>query len=418
MPVQDRRAAILELMKSIYFVKPMGQNSYRHSFLTALAVLEFWETDATRQLTRKLAKQAKLETVRLGQGDRQTFAALLMDTIKANLFEPAFFRLPFPPSGTVSDCISASDKDNFADRYWATFLTAADRTIETWLSVHPVPKVKLMIPSVQFGSVRMVASGDHATWRGLQARFPGLQRLDPNTGTFHTEASGVTFNVLPETWLVSENAGTSEAARIQASREMSILVALIFANSSKPGRFLKSAADPVHRVVQVSEDKGRETSFSFTHMPEILPPILGTLSFDAATEPSVAAWYAKRAAATPANAARASTAAAFYHHGIIADDLEKFVHLFVVLDALFGVPFGVKKQLKIGTQKVFPGDRSWVDRALLLYDLRNDIVHGSISALADWSEDDNYFATYGSSATEDVITLATKALVRFFDLPH
>jgi hypothetical protein len=31
-------------------------------------------------------------------------------------------------------------------------------------------------------------------------------------------------------------------------------------------------------------------------------------------------------------------AASFYHHGLMADDLERFVHLFVVMDALFGIP--------------------------------------------------------------------------------
>jgi hypothetical protein len=131
----------------------------------------------------------------------------------------------------------------------------------------------------------------------------------------------------------------------------------------------------------------------------------------------ISGWCAKRGTAVPEKAARASTAAAFLHHAIIADEIEKFIHTFIVVDALFGERGKVEAKILEGIGKVFPGDTTWEQRTKLLFDLRSEIVHGVVSDLDDWSEDDDYHAKFRASPTTDAITMATASLRVFFDLP-
>jgi len=415
MTTPEIRQHILDLTRSLFLQPPTGQRGYRHMFQASLAVVEMWETDPTRQLTRTLAKEATTARSELAHGDRQTYATLLIDTIKSRLFDRTFFNFPFPPQGTLFAHIASADTDRFADALWDAFLSAAEASVKMWLTIYPLPKVTFTVPTQTFGSVRMIASSDTATWRSLVAKFPEIADFEPLIGHLRSDSGGYGFNTLSDVWLVAEHPGTSESARIRAAREMSILIALIFASSKKGGRFLKSGADPITRVLQIAESGSDPYPIKFGYIGELLPPLLNGLHFDAATLADIQTWFTKRTA-NPVKAGKASTAAAFYHHGLMADDLERFVYLFIVMDALFGVPYHVGEKIKEGTRKVFPGEPAWVDRAMKLYDLRNAIVHGDISDLDDWPHHDAYYAQFNATATTDVITLSTTSLLRFFDL--
>ncbi len=61
-------------------------------------------------------------------------------------------------------------------------------------------------------------------------------------------------------------------------------------------------------------------------------------------------WYCKRSTATKEKQDRVLAAAAFLHHASIADDIEQFLHLFIVVDALFGERFKVREKIIEGTK--------------------------------------------------------------------
>ena len=97
--------------------------------------------------------------------------------------------------------------------------------------------------------------------------------------------------------------------------------------------------------------------------------------------------------------------------------MEQFLHLFIVVDALFGERFKVREKIKEGIKKVFPGDAGWEQRVDLLMDLRSSLVHGVISDLEDWSDDFDYFIKFNASPLRDAMTMATTAFRVYFDLP-
>jgi hypothetical protein len=414
---QDIRDKILDLHRSIFLEPPAGQTGYRHQFLATHAVIEMWETDATRHLTWELAKETTSTRPKLAHGDRESYAKLLVEVIKQRLFNPAFYSFPFPPRGSLFAHISNPDLNAFADSLWTEFLSAAEAAVRTWLTIHPLPKVKLSVPTQTFGNVKIIAANDAAAWQTLARSFPVITSFNPLLGFFQSDGGGYAFNTTANVWLVAEHAGTVDAARQRATREMSVLIALMFATAKKPGHFLKSGADPVNRVLQISDVAVDGTStVQFGSIVELLPPLLNELHFDAAILTDVEAWFRKRAS-TASKAGRASVAASFYHHGLMADDLERFVHLFVVMDALFGIPYQVGQKINEGALAVFSGDTAWEDRATKLYNLRNAIVHGDISALQDWAGRDAYYSLFKAKPENEVITLATTSLLRFFDIP-
>ena len=405
---------ILELTRCLFLTEPTGITTYREQGMVANGwVLTWWRTDQTRRVEKVLANQAMKSSARLQNGDIETFSREIGEVIKNLLFDPALFRLLPGAPGAVFDQIVATDKVALAARIWNDYITACESKVTDWLTIHPLlGKVALATGVQTFGSLSIIATTDTSAWKALEKKFPGLVEFSPQLGTYLPAGYG--FKNVAQVWLVAEHTGTAKGAQTRAAREMAVFLALAFAFAApaKRGLFLKSGEEPDTRALQFSA-----THVNFVPFGELCPPLLHKLSFDAALMTEVAAWYGKRALATGLKAARATTAAAFLHHAIIADDLEKFVHTFIVVDALFGERGHVRTKIKEGILKVFSGDATWQQKTDMLFDLRSQIVHGGISDLDDWSEDFDYTTKFNATPFADAVTMATTALRVYLDLP-
>ncbi len=124
-------------------------------------------------------------------------------------------------------------------------------------------------------------------------------------------------------------------------------------------------------------------------------------------------WYSSRDAADVALRRRATVASQFVQFGLLADDIERFTHFFVALDALFGVRGKVEATVTAGVERVF-SESTWVDRASRLFDLRSEILHGGSSAIEEWSWYEDYRRHFKSEPLRDVTELALRCLRDFF----
>ena len=106
---------------------------------------------------------------------------------------------------------------------------------------------------------------------------------------------------------------------------------------------------------------------------------------------------------------------AVVNYGITADDLERFLHFFIALDALFGEMGKVEETIINGIKRTFPGDSKWLERAEMLFDLRSELVHGGSSFIDDWKSLDHYRRHFQSHPLTDVGTAAMTALRNYFN---
>ncbi|MEL7657257.1 MAG: hypothetical protein AAGU75_15280, partial [Bacillota bacterium] len=108
----------------------------------------------------------------------------------------------------------------------------------------------------------------------------------------------------------------------------------------------------------------------------------------------------------------------YINYGINADeDLDRFIHLFIALDALFGKRGEVERGIKFGLKETFDGDSNWIKRASKLFDLRNELLHGGSSSISDWNELETYEKTFQTNPLDDVLEASLRAFANFFTLP-
>lgn len=382
--------------------------------------VEWWTTIESRNQMRVIAGTA-LKQPGLGDGDIDTFAEAFESLLMRRLVDSNFFdlgKLSGPtPATTLFDLIpSTLDKPTFGARLYSDFLAACKQKLCTWLTVYPLRRIHCVSTIQPIGGVRLIASNDNAAWDFLGRKFPEIQRLVPPFATFGDHRLSLDFD--PDSaWVVCEHTGTARGAMIAAQRDIAAFLAVLFAfaSSVRTDIWIKGGADRDRRCVQVADPNCQSNNWIVTSIGELMPPLMSAFVVDAKLLADVGGWFAK-ASAHP-NSNRAATAAAFLHHAIRNDGLERFVNLFVVLDGLFGAKHKVEAGVLAGISKVFPGDATWRDKCGALYDLRNAVVHGACSDLDRWVGLEDYVKQFESWPSVDAVQMSTASLISFVDIP-
>ena len=87
---------------------------------------------------------------------------------------------------------------------------------------------------------------------------------------------------------------------------------------------------------------------------------------------------------------RITTASQFLNYAIVTDGIDRFIHFFIVLDALFGERGDVERLITEGVKSVFPENPIWDYKMSKLFNLRSELVHGGCSSITDWKDFDLY----------------------------
>jgi hypothetical protein len=430
MATPSQHGTVLSICKRVFFDRPADRQPRSCHFATAYGNVEWWTTIESRNQMKSLAGAA-LNEPGLAEGDIDTFAKAFETLLTQKLTDPSIFDLAKfrgkKPTGTLFELIAPSiDKPTFAARIYGEFLLACRAEICTWLTIYPLRKIYAATTVQPVGGVRLIASLDDAEWINFGKRFPELSQFLPPfamfdghrlSGDFDPSAPGNIGFDTKSVWLVCEHTGTARGAMLAARRDMAAFLAVLFAFASvdKAGIWDKGGAHRDRRCLQVSDTACQSHSYVVTTIGELMPPLLGPFVVDSGLLATVDGWFGKMSA--HANAARAKTAGAFLHHAIRADDLERFIHLFVVVDALFGEMHKVEASVLAGIGKVFPGEPTWLARCGELYDLRNAVVHGACSDLEHWKGLADYVKKFESWPSDDAIDMATASLRRYVDIP-
>jgi hypothetical protein len=270
--------------------------------------------------------------------------------------------------------------------------------------------------------VSLLSSSDVDRWQELSGHYSDAKYWNPLSGTW---AEGIDRDSLKDfllvpTWLVCEVSGTALGSRKLAARQMRTFLAVLFSNleNQVPHLLYKSGADKVSSSIQFPKDATQVGYGSVcASIGNLLPPLLvDNIDVQPETVSEVQDWYVQRASSPDPVKKRATTASHFIHYGIIHDDLERFLHFFFALDALFGERGKVEQSIIDGVKQTFPMNITWEERVKKLFDLRSELVHGGASEISDWEGLDSYRRYFKSQPLEDVKTAAMAALRTYFKL--
>jgi hypothetical protein len=192
---------------------------------------------------------------------------------------------------------------------------------------------------------------------------------------------------------------------------MRTFIAVLFSYLHPFSNVLVKSSTRPHTYCKQFPANHNQTGFSEMNasIGQIIPPIPSNLVITEDNISNVVNWYKKKEVLQDEKKRRVQIASQFVHYGIIADDLERFIHFFIVLDSLFGERHKVEATITEGIKQIFPNDAIWEYKISKLFDLRSSLVHGGCSSISEWEELDAYRRHTKSHPLNDVTTAAITA---------
>ena len=374
--------------------------------------LIWWCAPSAGLHIKDICSMAMLYDTNLRFGDLEGFSAAIVNALKENALNPSLFDASKVCGHEVDTLFSArkiEDVREFSKRLWEVIHKAMIQELKEWLIAYPLYRMSVPSSEIGFDGLSILEPANRDAWDRMGLKYSGVRSWSPQTGMV-TGSTDRLFRGMPESWLVCEIKGTKTGALQIAGERMKtfISVLLSFEYSSNPRVLRRSADYPVSYCMQFSEE------LVYTSIGIVLHPLLSKIAVSDGVIRQVVEWYKSRDGAGGEKARRASVASQFIHNSIMATGGQKFIQLFIALDALFGIRGQVESKIKEGVTKVFADDKGWTERAEELFDLRSELVHGGCSRIEEWKRLEHYRGYFKEEPLRDVTICAMACIREFF----
>jgi hypothetical protein len=419
---------LIALVKEIYLNKPSGdKNALKTSFfegkksiLLGTWALEWWITKRGMELRRELAEMIVSYDCRFSPDDEDSVYRVINSTLQQNALNSEIFnsnKVLFPfQAETLFEARAMENVKDFFACLWSLICTELENSVNHWLVVYPLHKVSSSSFDLGFDEIQVLNSDDYEKWQKLTQRYSGLNSLDLAQGSINGSQGFSPRLGKISCWIICCVSGTEVGTRKEAERRLRTFLALLFSyledkqiQNSLTSLLSKSRASPWQDSIQFSEPPASR-SIIRSSIGILLPPLLCDANVLPEDISNVRNVYIQKNKCSDLVVRRMTTASHFLHYAIVHDDLERFLHFFFALDAMFGERGKVEQKIVEGIEKVFLGDETWKQRTEWLFELRSELVHGGVSQIRDWKKFDKYKSHFKSNPLDDVKIAAMTAL--------
>lgn len=393
------------------------------SFLTGFPTgvgFEWYLSPRYSRVAREFATMAITLDEAVSGADIDSLVAMTSTFLKDHALDRELFNgdaLFFRRVPTLLDARTISNEKVFAEHLWGKLRAAITSQMVSWLIAYPARRLHTQTHDLGFDGISLLRSDDEEAWKSVCAKFPSAKLWSPLTGARLNDRFTPHGKDPVRTWILCESNGVAERAKRLAARRIRTFVAILFAelHGSTKGLLMKSMARDQSMVTQFpSDERITKTAEIHSSIGTLLPPMVVDAHITAADFDRVRDWYTARRDASASLQQRATVASQFLHYAIAADDLERFLHFFITLDALFGVRGDVERSITSGIAAVFSGDPAWERRCNYLFDLRSELVHGGTSEVSLWSKLPEYYKHFDASPDDDATKAAMSSLRNYF----
>ncbi len=423
---------IIALTKEISFKPPLFEDGFVRKFiyqaskslpLSGSICLEWWLTEKGMNILDDISRMSSLLEPLFGTLDNETFGNMIENVLQDNALNEEVFHKDtvfFRKARNLFEARSIRDPQRFASLIWERTKSSMLNSMVSWLVIYPLHRIISKSFDLDSLGVTVLESNDINKWRTFIEKYPDASCWNI---TFAKRIDRLNepccYGQPPSTWLTCEVFGKDDDARASAGRQMMIFLSVLFAymHSTSKNLLQKSMAKQVDYSMQFPND-GQKAGYGqkFAFIGNLLPPLLNDFEISEKTISDVKTWYTKYSLATEEKIKRMSAAAIFMNYGMVSDEVEKFIHFFICLDALFGSRNAVEKGILHGIQQIFPKDKKWIERSHRLYDLRCALIHGQTHSIKNWQGFSDYVRIFRSEPAEDITNIAMTALRLYFEL--
>jgi len=421
---------LIALTKEIRLKQPKGGQWGLHQFLggdgktkrimkVSGLSLNWWFSERSGIIIDELVEMVLDEIPDLKFGNRNSLGEVITETFKDNAFNRELFReVFFGDATTLFEARANANVDEFAAALWDRLDRALTSSISKWLVIFPA--LRLKSPTVEIGSENLIllSPSDEVTWRRLATQYKMNPEWDPQIGG-SDRGGNLSYFIkdFPFTWIACEVTGTRESSREAAGRRIRKLIAVLFSVLYQKDRWIlnRSASGVPSDSVQFPTQNSSEIFTQImSHIGELLPPFARDVELSPEEIDKIKDWYVRFESCSVEIKSRCTAASQFLNYGIVAGELERFIHFSISLDALFGVRGSVEKNITRGLLQLYKTeDEDWEYRASRLFDLRSTLVHGGCASIDEWDGLEPYRKHTRSHPLRDATDAAMKALYLF-----
>lgn len=405
-----------EYVREVQFIIDVGKLFYPLSGFK----LTWWYGKSAVKCCMDIAAMAISFDSALKFGDNRAFYSIIMQFLENNALNGEFFNDTLVRQKKVKTLFEAralNDITEFASRLWRSIYKALLNSTANWLVLYPFSHINTKSFILDFDGISLMNVDDKDMWCRLCQKYPTAKYWNPETGKCVDEKQSVFSRKAPSTWLICETKGTELGVRVNASRLMRKFIGVFFSFVYEHNQTVlhKSMAQPSVFSIQFPSEPGHIHSEQIiAGIGTLLPPLLDEICLTSNSLKDISTWYQVSSSAPASKVHRAEVGAQFIQYGMVADGIERFIHSFIVLDALFGKRHKVEDCIKDGLQKVFKNNQMWENKIDKIYDLRNELIHGGVISIDDWKNLGSYRRTFGTEPLRDVISAATSSLRKYF----
>jgi hypothetical protein len=316
----------------------------------------------------------------LSIGDRKAFCKVIQETIKNTLFRSEIFNVSklSEINNSLFSILSSDNPINSVETLFYVLYFKLKDSLANWIVIYPMLNVLSKSFELGFDGIHIYDPKDESTWEKITVKYENAKFWHPSqTQSSEPNQNGIkepkfNFTQFPDsTWLICENKGTCDGARENAAVKMKTFIAVLFSHSYLLSNILAKNSTIPHTYCKQFSADGSQTGVNemSSSIGEIIPPILDEIILSDEIRSKLVNWYEKRERLKNEERRRVQTASQFLHYGIVATNLETFIHFFIVLDSLFGERHKVEAKITEGIQQIFPNDEMWNYKIQRLFDL-------------------------------------------------
>lgn len=416
---------LIALLRLLYVSGPPDPElkEYAWKFLTGRGPfpaigLEWYLSPRYFRARRELATMAAADPF-LDGADINSLETLIDEFFRRHALHSQFFdgdaiflrRVP-----TLFDARATASEETFAAELWDAMRAWFAGQMSPALVIYPLYRFHTKTVDLGFDGIWLLDAHNASGWQQLAVRYGDARLWSPLTGLRTNDPNDArTFSPAPEAWLACESFGLADRARRAAAVRMKTFLGVCFAQTYERtrGLLLKSSANGATMSTQFAAGTNARYGEIRASIGPLVPPLLTDVVVSDDLIRDIRAWYTARANATPPIGQRATVASHFVQYAIVNDDLERFLHFFIALDALYGVRGDTERTITRGVVSVF-SDPSWERRCNYLFDLRSELVHGGTSDIEAWPRTPDYFRHFNADPDADTAKAAMTCLRDYF----
>lgn len=309
---------------------------------------------------------------------------------------------------SLFDIIKNGDIEKIREKIFKTIYNRVSSNIKKWVVLHLIFKLQVKSFNLGFDGISIIESSDKKMWEQISNKFPDIKYWNPLTGNHSEEDRNL--KKTPKAWIVCEVYGAKSSIKEKAKFLIRKFLGILFSHLAiKNSKILKkSDGNSVSYPFLFPEDGGMHRNY----IGKLMYPLLNSISVSEDILTEVSDWY-KMSSIFKNKEDKAFKGAYFIQHALISNGIERFIHFFIAIDALFGEEGSNRNAIIKGTKKVLHKDKIWnKEKVEDLYDLRCELVHGGSISIEKGRKEVNY--NQDSKPLSDVRKFAMKSLCNYF----